>query len=83
MGTAFHFCLSKQPLHPYIHAFAQHVHEFLQLHGNIVIFSQQGLEKLNNLTTKHYQRATNHQGYQALKQVLEKRNWMELLEDNG
>ena len=68
---------------PYIHAFAQHVHEFLRLYGNIVIFSQQGLEKLNDLTTKHYQRATNHQGYQALKQVLEKRNRIELLEDDG
>lgn len=68
---------------PYIHAFAQHVHEFLRLYGNIVIFNQQGLEKLNDLTTKHFQRATNHQGYQALKQVLEKRNRIELLEDGG
>ena len=46
-----------------IRAFAQHVHEFLQLYGNLVIFSQQGLNKLSDLTTKHYQRATNHQGY--------------------
>ena len=59
---------------PYIHCFAQHVHEFLRKYGNVVIFNQQGLEKLNDLTTKHYQRATNHQGYEALKQVLEKRN---------
>ena len=67
---------------PYMHAFAQHVPEFLRLYGNIVIFSQQGLEKLNDLTTKHYQRATNHH-YDALKQVLEKRNRIELLEDGG
>lgn len=63
-----------------MHAFAQHVPEFLRLYGNI--FSQQGLEKLNDLTTKHYQRATN-QVYEALKQVLEKRNRIELLEDGG
>ena len=69
---------------PYIHAFAQHLHEFLRLYGNVVIFSQQGLEKLNDLTTKHYQRATNHKGCEAaLKQVLEKRNRIELLEDDG
>jgi hypothetical protein len=49
-----------------MHAFAQHVPEFLRLYGNIVIFSQQGLEKLNDLTTKHYHRSTNHQGYEAL-----------------
>ncbi len=29
---------------PYMHAFAMHVHQFLSLHGNIVTFSQQGLE---------------------------------------
>jgi len=44
------------------------------------MFNQQGLEKLNNLTTKHFQRASNHQEYNALKQVLEKRNRLELLE---
>ncbi len=68
---------------PYMHAFAQHVPEFLRLYdNNIVIFSQQGLEKLNDLTTKHFQRASNHQEG-ALKQVLEKRNRIEFLEDSG
>ena len=41
--------------------------------GNVVMFSQQGLEKLNDLTTKHFQRASNQREYDALKQVLEKR----------
>ena len=36
--------------------------------------------KSRMLTTKHYQRATNHQGYE---QVLEKRNRLEQLEDDG
>jgi len=46
----------------------------------ICMFNQQGLEKLNNLTTKHFPRASNHREYNALKQVLEKRNRLELLE---
>ena len=37
---------------PYIHALGMHVSEFLHLYGNIVMFNQQGLEKLNDLTTK-------------------------------
>jgi ubiquinone/menaquinone biosynthesis C-methylase UbiE len=36
---------------PYMHAFAMHVSEFLRLYGNIVMFTQQGLEKLNDVTT--------------------------------
>lgn len=40
---------------PYMHAFAMHVSEFLRLNGNIVIFTQQGLEKLNDITTVHFQ----------------------------
>ncbi len=40
---------------PYMHAFAMHISEFISLHGNIVMFSQQGLEKLNDITTIHFQ----------------------------
>ncbi len=64
---------------PYMHAFAMHVHQFLSLHGNIVTFSQQGLEKLNDITTIHYH-STNHRESEALKQLLEKRNRIEELE---
>jgi len=46
----------------------------------ICMFNQQGLEKLNNLTTKHFQCASNHREYNALKRVLEKLNRLELLE---
>ena len=31
---------------PYMHAFAMHVSQFMDLHGNITMFTQQGLEKL-------------------------------------
>jgi len=37
---------------PYMQAFAVHASKFICLHGNIIRFTQQGLEKLNDLTTK-------------------------------
>ena len=42
---------------PYLHAFAMHVVEFLSLHKSLLRFTQQGLEKLNDISTKHFQRA--------------------------
>ena len=67
-----------------MHAMAQHVPEFLQLHkGNIVQFTQQGLEKLNDVSTKNYQRSSNHRDHEALKEMLQKMNKIELLRDQG
>ena len=71
--TSFVFTYQSKDCTPYIHAFAMHTSEFIQLHGNIVSFTQQGLEKLNDVTTKQYQRATNHHGLSSLKQILEKK----------
>ena len=68
---------------PYVHALAMHVHEFIQLYGNISRFSAQGLEKLNDLTTLHYMRSTNHKEIEALSQIIEKRNRLEYLECTG
>ena len=69
---------------PYMHAFAMHIPEFLWLrHGNISIISQQGLEKLNDVLTKHSQRSSNHRYEEALKQMLQKANRIEILRDNG
>ena len=68
---------------PYIHSFAHHVPEFVDKYGGIVKFTQQGLEKLNDLTTQHFLRASNHRTTEALKQVLEKRNRLEQLSDEG
>ena len=45
---------------PYIHAFSMHVSQFLRLYGNIVQFTQQGLEKLNDLTTRYFHSSSNH-----------------------
>ena len=39
---------------PYMHAFAMHVCQVLDLYGNITMFTQQGLEKLNDIATIHF-----------------------------
>ena len=67
---------------PYVHALANHVSEFLQLYGSLVPYNQQGLEKLNDFTTKDYQRRSNQGDVEALKQILEKKNRNEYLEDH-
>lgn len=66
---------------PYIHAMANHVGEFMRLHGAILPFTQQGLEKHNDMMTKQFFRATCHRGEDALIQILEKENRMEYLRD--
>ena len=68
---------------PYIHALANHVGEFLTLHGSLLPFTQQGLEKYNDATTKQYFRATNHKGTQAFMQIMQKQNRIEYLNDRG
>ena len=68
---------------PYMHALVWHVPEFLSLYGTICPFTQQGLEKLNDKTTKDFFRSTNQRGIDALFQLVQKRNRMEHLEDMG
>ncbi len=51
--------------------------------SNITKFTQEGLEKLNDIMTKQFQRATNHRNQSALKQALEKQNRIEDLETLG
>uniref|UniRef100_A0A1X7URJ4 Uncharacterized protein n=1 Tax=Amphimedon queenslandica TaxID=400682 RepID=A0A1X7URJ4_AMPQE len=50
--------------------------EFIKLYGSLEPFSQQGLEKLNDLTTLHYTTGTNHchTNDEALRQLVLKRN---------
>ena len=68
---------------PYMHCMMNHVSEFMELHGSILPFTQQGLEKYNDTMTKDYFRATSHKGEQCLIQILQKQNRMEYLEANG
>ena len=68
---------------PYIHAMANHVHEFMTMHGSILPFTQQGLEKYNDIMTKEFFRATCHRNEHALIQIIQKQNRLEHLRDNG
>ena len=64
---------------PYIHAMANHVHEFMTMHGSILPFTQQGLEKYNDVMTKEFFRATCHRNEDALIQIIQKQNRLEHL----
>jgi len=66
---------------PYMHVFSIHVAQFLEIYGSISCFSQQGLEKHNNLTTKYFQHSTNHHERESLLQILQKQNRIEMLEE--
>lgn len=68
---------------PYMHARTWHVPEFIEMYGKISRFTQQGLGKLNDKTTKYFFRSTNQRGLDSLKQIVLKRNRMEYLEDIG
>ena len=58
---------------PYMHCFANHLHEFVELYGAVNKFNLEGIEKLNHLTHNHVFRATNmHADY--LTHILKKRN---------
>ena len=69
---------------PYTHILAKHVPEFLKCYGNLITFKQQGLEKLNNQITINFARNTNHnyRNLDALKQLMQKKNRVESLEDS-
>ena len=62
---------------PYIHAMFNHVGDFMRIQP----FTQQGLEKLNDVMTKHYFRSTSHQNEKALTQLMQKLNRIEHLKD--
>ena len=57
-ATRFLSVYQSKHVTPYMHALISHVSELVSLHGNIVAFTQQGLEKLNDTTTKNYFEAT-------------------------
>ena len=70
---------------PYIHILAKHIPEFLQKYKNINQFTMQGMEKINDQTTLDFAKSTNHNYHNldALKQLMQKRNRIEYLEDHG
>lgn len=62
---------------------ANHVGEFMRVHGSILSFTQQGLEKYNDMMTKEYFCATCHRNDEALIQIIQKQNRLEHLHDSG
>lgn len=67
----------KRHVTPYIHVLVAHVPDLLARFGSIGRFTQQGLEKLNDVTTKTYFRSTNHKKVVALAQIMHKQNRMD------
>jgi hypothetical protein len=60
-----------------MHAFANHLHQFYK-NGNLYFYNLEGLEKLNDLTTIEYFKATN-KGNDATYQLLSKRCRIDLI----
>ena len=66
---------------PYIHLLTSHIPEMLELHGSLADFTQQGVEKLNDIITQDYFKSTNHRD--SLKHIMLKLNRLEDLSDSG
>ena len=49
----------------------------------LVAFTQQGLEKLNDLTTMYFHSVSNYHDIESLEQILQKQNYLESLENCG
>ena len=62
---------------PYLHCFVSHLSEFRKLHGDFNLFNQQGIEKLNEITTQQFMRSTNGNHADFLNQLMKKRNRMD------
>ena len=71
MGSQIHFYIPVKKLYP---IYAMHIPEFLLRYKNLVYFTQQGIEKLNDKTTVDFAKSTNHNYHnlQALKQLMTK-----------
>jgi hypothetical protein len=67
---------------PYMHSFAQHLHEFQSIYENVNDFNQEGHEKFNDMCKRYYFGSTNKQTSQNkyLKQIFHKFNRKELLD---
>jgi hypothetical protein len=63
---------------PYIHAFCSHLHEFVEIHGDINVFNQEGMEKHNHNTTKIYHNSTNKKESKCF-QIQKKKNRLEMV----
>ena len=67
----------------YMQCMMMHISQFMTLHGAILQFTQQGLETLNDILTKNYFRPSSLKPGECFRQVLEKQNRLEFLEESG
>ena len=69
---------TSENLTPYLHLLTEHVAQIIRVHGSIVMFNCQGLEKKNHIITVDYFKSTNHQrgsqGINSLSQMMRKYN---------
>jgi hypothetical protein len=69
---------SRDSITPYIHAFVDHLHQMIKQHGDVCLWTMQGLEKLNDILSKEFYMCTNkHDDY--LIQLIKRRNRSELM----
>ena len=76
-GEKFMAVYQRKNITPYIHVMINHVGEFMKIHGLIILFTQQDLEKKNDIITKTFFQSCNHQGDAALRHIVEKQNRVE------
>ena len=79
--TLFTSVYQTRNVTPYMHVLVAHIPQFLRDIGSLAVFSQQGLEKLNDDITKDYFKSTNHRNEDVLGQIMLKLNRLEELTD--
>jgi hypothetical protein len=67
---------------PYMHIFQSHLCDFVQDFGDINDYNLQGFEKQNDQLTKDYFGSTNRQKQDFLRQLIQKRNRIEIISFN-
>ena len=77
------FITIEPKITPYIHILCFHVPEFIEVHGNLNLFSMQGLEKLNHFAKSNYFRQTNHHKSTFTSTLLEKMNRIDFIHLGG
>jgi len=68
---------------PYMHIFHIHLSDFVNDLGDINDYNLQGFEKQNDQLTKDYFGATNKQKQDFLRQMMQKRNRIEIISFNN
>jgi hypothetical protein len=77
-GNLYKSLAREKHVTPYIHAFVDHLHEMIAAHGDVCLWTMQGLEKLNDILTKEYFTSTNKHA-DFLEQLIHRRHRMEIM----